>query len=53
MWDKRSFDYKEIDVMKLEEKKWRDLYEFDTPVVCVYLVQMKGASADKVLYRYI
>lgn len=34
VWDKRPFDYKEIDVMQLEERKWKDLYEFDTPVVC-------------------
>jgi hypothetical protein len=32
VWDARPFEYKEIDVMKAEEKKWRDLYEFDTPV---------------------
>lgn len=42
MWDKRHFDYKEIDVMKPEEKRWRDLYEFDTPVVCIYLVHENG-----------
>jgi hypothetical protein len=31
----RPFEYKEIDVMKESEeaKRWRDLYEFDTPVV--------------------
>jgi glutaredoxin len=33
VWDKRPFDYKEIDVMKPEGAKWKDLYEFDTPVV--------------------
>jgi hypothetical protein len=33
VWDSRPFIYKEIDVMTLDGKKWRDLYEFDTPVV--------------------
>ena len=33
VWDTRPFDYKEIDVMAPEGKSWRDLYEFDTPVV--------------------
>jgi len=33
VWDSRPFEYKEIEVMKPEEKRWKDLYEFDTPVV--------------------
>jgi len=33
VWDKRPFVYKEIDVMTQEAKGWRDLYEFDTPVI--------------------
>lgn len=33
VWDTRPFAYKEIDVMTPEGKVWRDLYEFDTPVV--------------------
>lgn len=33
VWDVRPFIYREIDVMTPEEKSWRDLYEFDTPVV--------------------
>lgn len=33
VWDKRPFIYKEIDVMIPEAKSWRDIYEFDTPVV--------------------
>jgi len=39
VWDIRPFEYKEIDVMKEsdEAKGWRDLYEFDTPVVCGYI----------------
>lgn len=35
VWDSRPFEYREIDVMKAEEKRWRDFYEFDTPVVSI------------------
>ena len=30
---KRSFEYNKIDVMTSDEKRWKDIYEFDTPVV--------------------
>ena len=30
---RRSFEYKEVDVMAEGQKEWRELYEFDTPVV--------------------
>lgn len=33
VWDRRPFVYKEIDIVKPESKPWRDLYEFDVPVV--------------------
>lgn len=34
VWDTRHFEYTEIDIIKSESKsRWRDLYEFDTPVV--------------------
>jgi hypothetical protein len=33
VWDVKPFEFKEIDVMRPEEKNWRNLYEFDTPVV--------------------
>lgn len=33
VWDQRPFIYKEIDVMTPDGRVWRDLYEFDTPVV--------------------
>ena len=32
---KRSVDYSIIDVMAVDQEQWRDLYEFDTPVVCI------------------
>lgn len=35
VWDRRPFEYKEIDIIKSEQiPRWRDLYEFDVPVVC-------------------
>lgn len=32
VWDKRHFDYTEVDLTKSEQ--WRNLYDFDIPVVC-------------------
>lgn len=39
VWDRRPFEYDEIDVMTQNQEKWKALYEFDTPVVsswCLY-----------------
>ncbi|CAM1507201.1 Fc.00g068420.m01.CDS01 [Cosmosporella sp. VM-42] len=33
VWDKRPFDFKEIDIVKPAAKAWKDLYDFDVPVV--------------------
>ena len=34
VWDVKPFVYREINVMKdVDQKVWRDLYEWDTPVV--------------------
>lgn len=33
VWDRRHFDYKEIDILASENSKWKKLYEFDIPVV--------------------
>lgn len=43
LWDKRPFVYKEIDVMMPDAKAWRDLYEFDTPVVSQISIRRYGA----------
>ncbi len=37
VWDKRPFAFKEIDIIKPESKSWRDLYEFDVPVVGAHI----------------
>lgn len=33
VWTRRQFEYKKIDVMEPGQEKWKNLYEFDTPVV--------------------
>lgn len=33
VWDKRPFDYKEVNLAKPEFKHWKNLYDFDIPVV--------------------
>jgi hypothetical protein len=33
VWNKRPFAFQEVDIVKPESKAWRDLYEFDVPVV--------------------
>ncbi len=34
VWDTRPFKFREVDVMAPDQTMWRDLYEFDVPVVC-------------------
>ena len=36
VWDTRPFAFKEVDVMKPDQVGWRNLYEFDTPVVGLF-----------------
>lgn len=33
VWDRRPFNYSEVDIHAPENQKWRSLYEFDIPVV--------------------
>jgi len=33
VWDARPFVFREVDVMKPDQTMWRDLYEFDAPVI--------------------
>lgn len=37
VWDVRHFVYREVDVMAADQEAWKDLYEFDTPVVSIRL----------------
>lgn len=47
VWDRRPFEYTEIDVMAAKQEKWKNLYEFDTPVVSVKVVFLNVFMADK------
>lgn len=38
VWDRRPFAYREIDVMTAGNEQWKDMYEFDTPVVRLKLL---------------
>lgn len=41
VWDRRHFEYREVDIHDPKNSKWKSLYEFDIPVVDsnMYLVQ--------------
>lgn len=45
---KRVVDYSEIDVMAQGEEKWKDLYEYDTPVLHVQRVSHTYSKPDVV-----
>lgn len=48
---KRSFDYLEVDVMAVGQEKFKNLYEFDTPVVRdPFLVQINPKADNDKLY---
>lgn len=45
VWDSRPFVYKEVDIVKPAAQHWKDLYDFDVPVVrnalnTIYIVSM-------------
>ncbi|EME87294.1 uncharacterized protein MYCFIDRAFT_28674 [Pseudocercospora fijiensis CIRAD86] len=33
VWDRRQFDYREIDILAPENGRWKKVYEMDIPVV--------------------
>lgn len=35
VWDRRHFDYREVDILAPENSRWKKLYEMDIPVVSV------------------
>ena len=43
VWDRRPFEYTEIDVMAPGQTKWKNLYEFDTPVVRILRTYLIGS----------
>lgn len=34
VWDTRPFAFKEVDIVQPEAQVWKDIYDFDVPVVC-------------------
>ncbi|KAK7744132.1 hypothetical protein SLS53_003653 [Cytospora paraplurivora] len=34
VWDSRPFYFKEVDIVDPAAQSWKDLYDFDVPVVC-------------------
>lgn len=46
---RREVDYSEVDVMASGQKQWKDLYEFDTPVLHVQRVMHAYAKPDVVV----
>lgn len=42
VWERKPFEYEEIDVMSPGQQHWKDLYEFDTPVVSLTVYQLRA-----------
>jgi glutaredoxin len=47
-WEKRPFEYVEIDVMTTQDTKWKDAYEFDVPVIHVVPTVGEGKALGEV-----
>lgn len=43
---RRSFELAQVDVMAPDQRQWKDLYEFDTPVVCILLLVSSSSLAS-------
>ncbi|KAK3720413.1 hypothetical protein LTR37_003825 [Vermiconidia calcicola] len=58
VWDRRPFEYDEINVMEAKREKWKALYEFDTPVVHIDATEENNhsfettAAARKLMHRF-
>ncbi|KAK3301096.1 uncharacterized protein B0H64DRAFT_30847 [Chaetomium fimeti] len=58
VWDQRPFAFKEIDIIKPEAKSWRDLYDFDVPVIHISNAQSPeedpklSSRAAKLMHRF-
>ena len=42
----KNLEYHEVDVMAEGQKKWKDMYEFDTPVLHVQAVPQTSTELD-------
>ncbi|KAK4110492.1 hypothetical protein N656DRAFT_713756 [Canariomyces notabilis] len=58
VWDKRPFAFEQVDIIKPEAKRWRDLYEFDVPVIHVSKAEWPAenpelsSKAVKLMHRF-
>ncbi|TWU78428.1 hypothetical protein ED733_008831 [Metarhizium rileyi] len=58
VWDRRPFVYKEVNLALPQSKSWRELYDFDIPVIHVSKAdtpeeQVKAAGeAAKLMHRF-
>lgn len=48
VWDRRQFRYEEVNLAKSEAKQWKDLYDFDIPVVSAHATI--GAQQDSLKF---
>ncbi|KAF1951468.1 glutaredoxin 2 [Byssothecium circinans] len=51
---KKEFEYREINVMEPGQEKWKDIYEFDTPVIHIDKSSAleTSTSALKLMHRF-
>lgn len=49
---RKQFDYSELDIMMPENKAWKDVYEFDVPVLHVQPSSADLAEAKKLFHRF-
>ncbi|GAB1311084.1 Glutaredoxin-like protein (Fragment) [Madurella fahalii] len=58
VWDKRPFAFTQVDIIKPEWRAWRDLYEFDVPVIHISKAQSPeedpglSSKAIKLMHRF-
>lgn len=46
VWDRRHFEYREVDILDPKNSKWKSLYEFDIPVVGLIMFLVRPALVD-------
>ncbi|USP74423.1 hypothetical protein yc1106_01697 [Curvularia clavata] len=51
---KRPLEYHEINVMEPGQEKWKDLYEFDTPVIHIDKAEARETTTSslKLMHRF-
>ncbi|KUI60414.1 hypothetical protein VP1G_07602 [Cytospora mali] len=58
VWDSRQFEFKEVDIVKPESQAWKDLYDFDVPVIHINKASapeedpQHATKARKLMHRF-